>query len=64
MAVDKSSPLLIAGAWLIVVVPAGWGLSYTLRNAAKLFADAPAAASAAPSSAAPASSAVDGGAPR
>lgn len=39
----KSSPLLIAGAWLVVVVPAGWGLSYTLRNAAKLFADAPAA---------------------
>lgn len=40
----KSSPLLIAGAWLVVVVPAGWGLSYTIRNAAKLFADAPAPA--------------------
>lgn len=61
MAATKSSPLLIAGAWLIVVVPAGWGLSYTLRNAAKLFADAPAA----PAPAAPAaSSGVDGGAPR
>jgi len=52
----SSSPLLVALAWAIVVLPAGWGLKYTVQNAAKLFT-AP-AASAAPSSApsAPASS--------
>jgi hypothetical protein len=40
----KSSPLLIATAWIIVVVPTAWGLNYTVRNAMKLFtASAPAA---------------------
>ena len=39
-----SPPLLIVAAWLIVIVPAAWGLTYTVQNAAKLFA-APAAAS-------------------
>ncbi len=36
--VRRSSPLLIAAAWLVVLVPTGWGLSYTVRNALKLFA--------------------------
>jgi hypothetical protein len=43
--VKKSSPLLIAFAWLIVIVPTAWGLKYTVQNAMKLFtASAPAAA--------------------
>jgi hypothetical protein len=33
----KSSPLLIAAAWLLVVLPAAWGLNYTVRNALKIF---------------------------
>lgn len=42
--VKKSSPLLIAFAWIIVIVPTAWGLNYTVRNAMKLFtASAPAA---------------------
>jgi hypothetical protein len=36
-AVKKSSPALIAAAWLIVLVPAGWGLTYTVQNALKIF---------------------------
>jgi hypothetical protein len=35
--VKKSSPLLIAAAWIIVIVPTAWGLNYTVRNAMKLF---------------------------
>ena len=35
--VKKSSPLLIAVAWIIVIVPTAWGLNYTVRNAMKLF---------------------------
>jgi hypothetical protein len=43
--VKQSSPLLIAAAWIIVIVPTAWGLNYTVRNAMKLFtASAPAAA--------------------
>jgi hypothetical protein len=42
--IKKSSPLLIAFAWLIVIVPTAWGLNYTVKNALKLFtASAPAA---------------------
>jgi len=45
--VKKSSPLLIAVAWVIVVLPTLWGLNYTVQNALKIFAKpAPAAASA------------------
>jgi len=33
----KSSPLLIAIAWLIVILPTAWGFRYTLQNAMKLF---------------------------
>jgi hypothetical protein len=35
--VKKSSPLLIAAAWIIVIVPTAWGLNYTVQNAMKLF---------------------------
>jgi len=35
--VKKSSPILIAAAWIIVIVPTAWGLNYTVRNAMKLF---------------------------
>ena len=41
--VHKSSPALIAAAWLLVLLPTGWGLTYTVQNAMKLFAAAPAA---------------------
>jgi hypothetical protein len=34
----KSSPLLIAVAWAIVVLPTAWGFRYTLQNALKIFA--------------------------
>ena len=33
----KSSPLLIAAAWAVVVVPTLWGLNYTVQNALKIF---------------------------
>jgi hypothetical protein len=33
----KSSPLLIAVAWAVVIIPTAWGLNYTVRNALKLF---------------------------
>jgi hypothetical protein len=45
----KTSPLAIAVAWIIVVVPTAWGLNYTVQNALKLFT-----ATAAPAAAAPA----------
>jgi hypothetical protein len=35
--VKKSSPLLVAVAWLLVLVPTGWGLTYTVQNALKIF---------------------------
>jgi hypothetical protein len=33
----KSSPLLIAAAWAIVIIPTAWGLNYTVKNALKIF---------------------------
>jgi hypothetical protein len=33
----KSSPLLIALAWAIVIIPTAWGFNFTLQNAMKLF---------------------------
>ena len=33
----KSSPLLIAAAWAIVVIPTAWGFKYTVQNALKIF---------------------------
>jgi hypothetical protein len=44
--VKKSSPLLIAAAWIIVIVPTAWGLNYTVRNAMKLFTSTTPAAAA------------------
>ena len=39
----QTSPLLIAAAWIVVILPATWGLRYTVQNALKLFpASAPA----------------------
>jgi hypothetical protein len=38
LAVKKSSPLLIAAAWAVVVLPTLWGLNYTFQNALKIFA--------------------------
>lgn len=45
--VKKSSPLLIAAAWVIVVLPTLWGLNYTVQNALKIFTK-PAPAATAP----------------
>jgi hypothetical protein len=44
--VKQSSPLLIAAAWIIVIVPTAWGLNYTVRNAMKLFTSSTPAAAA------------------
>jgi hypothetical protein len=33
----KSSPALILAAWLVVVLPTTWGLTYTVQNALKIF---------------------------
>lgn len=33
----RSSPIMIALAWAIVVIPLAWGFSYTLANAIKIF---------------------------
>ena len=35
--VKKSSPILIALAWAIVIIPTAWGFNFTLQNAMKLF---------------------------
>ena len=45
--VKKSSPILIALAWAIVIIPTAWGFNFTLQNAMKLFT-APTPAAAAP----------------
>ncbi len=37
----KSQVLLVAIAWLIVILPTAWGLSYTVKNAMKLFQPPP-----------------------
>jgi hypothetical protein len=34
---NKTSPVLIFAAWLLVSIPAAWGVYYTLLNALKLF---------------------------
>ncbi len=47
----QTSPLLIAAAWIVVILPASWGLRYTVQNALKLFTT-PAAAT--PTAATPA----------
>ena len=35
--VRRWSALAIAVAWLIVVLPTAWGLTYTVENALKIF---------------------------
>lgn len=35
--VTKSSPVSIALAWLVVVLPAAWGIYNTVLRAARLF---------------------------
>ncbi len=46
---QRSSPALIAAAWLLVIVPTAWGLTYTVENALKIFrGNAPAAPPPAP----------------
>ncbi len=44
--VRKSSPLSIALAWLIVIAPTAWGLTYTVQNALKIFTKASSSVSA------------------
>jgi hypothetical protein len=34
---SKSSPVLVAVAWAVVVLPTLWGLNYTVQNAFKIF---------------------------
>jgi len=46
--VKKSSPALILVAWLVVSVPAAWGVYNTGKNALKLFAPPAAAPAATP----------------
>ena len=46
--IRKSSPLLIAVAWIVVIVPTTWGLTYTVQNALKIFTAGAAAAPAPP----------------
>jgi hypothetical protein len=42
--VKKSSPLAIAAAWMIVLVPIAWGFQYTLASAMLLFTATPSTA--------------------
>jgi hypothetical protein len=37
----KSSPAMIAAAWLVVGLPLAWGIYNTLLNAVKLFQAVP-----------------------
>ena len=46
---ERSQTLLVAIVWIIVILPTAWGLSYTVKNALKLFHPQP-AATAAPTS--------------
>jgi hypothetical protein len=34
---NKTSKVVILGAWLVVSLPAAWGVYFTLLNALKLF---------------------------
>jgi hypothetical protein len=38
---SKSSPAMIAAAWLVVGLPLAWGIYNTLLNAVKLFQAVP-----------------------
>jgi hypothetical protein len=43
-----SSPILIAVAWLVVILPTAWGLTLTAKNALKIFERTPAPTAPAP----------------
>ncbi len=45
----KSQNLLVVLTWIIVTLPTAWGLSYTIKNALKLFHPQPAVTSPGPS---------------
>jgi hypothetical protein len=45
---QKSSPLIVLLAWLLVGIPLGWGVYNTVLNSAKLFQAPPTPSSAAP----------------
>ena len=34
---NKTSSVLVLAAWVVVLIPAAWGVYYTLLNALKLF---------------------------
>ena len=38
---SKSSPIMIAAAWLVVGIPLAWGIYNTLLNAVHLFQAVP-----------------------
>ncbi len=52
--VKRSSPALIALAWVLVGLPLSWGVYKSALNAAKLFAPQPAAVAPAAAPASPA----------
>jgi uncharacterized membrane protein len=37
MSAEKSSPWLIAVAWVVVLIPAAWGLTHTVESAMTIF---------------------------
>jgi len=39
-AFPKSSPILVAVVWAIVILPTAWGLTQTVQTAMKLFTPA------------------------
>ena len=43
---STSSPLLIAAAWLLVGIPAAWGVAQTFKTSLKLFQSPPPATTA------------------
>ncbi len=45
----KSSPILIAAAWAIVIIPTAWGFNYTVQNALKIFTASAPTSTASPS---------------
>ena len=47
----KTSPLLIAAAWIIVAIPLGWGLYQSIIKSKPLFSGVTATAPAAPAAA-------------
>lgn len=44
-----TSPVAIAVAWIVVIIPAAWGITQTLKQATQLFKNPPAQTTTAPS---------------